>query len=221
MGIRMARGQVIALVDDDAFWPATTVLPYLLAGLEDPKVGGVQGKQRYVISGRQLFLNILTSSSDEDQVTPADHSPLSAYLPDHRREATEITPWEVAAIRLLEIQNRIQAVRFAADEGCFSLIGRTTLLRSSILQDEEFLRAMCNDSWAGNKLSTGDDCFISRWMMAQGWKFCIQNADEAEILTLIPKDSKMLLQNVRWKRSSFQSCLTILFDCPGFWYFIR
>lgn len=48
MGIRMARGQVIALVDDDAFWPATTVLPYLLAGLEDPKVGGVQGKQRYV-----------------------------------------------------------------------------------------------------------------------------------------------------------------------------
>lgn len=47
MGIRMARGQVIALVDDDAFWPATTVLPYLLAGLEDPKVGGVQGKQRY------------------------------------------------------------------------------------------------------------------------------------------------------------------------------
>jgi glycosyltransferase involved in cell wall biosynthesis len=48
-GIRMARGQIIALVDDDAFWPATTVLPYLLAGLEeDPSVGGVQGKQRYV-----------------------------------------------------------------------------------------------------------------------------------------------------------------------------
>lgn len=44
----MARSQVIALVDDDAFWPTTTVLPYLLAGLEDPKVGGVQGKQRYV-----------------------------------------------------------------------------------------------------------------------------------------------------------------------------
>lgn len=47
MGIRMARGNVIALVDDDAFWPATTVLPYLLVGLEDPNVGGVQGKQRY------------------------------------------------------------------------------------------------------------------------------------------------------------------------------
>lgn len=48
IGIRLTRGKIIALVDDDAFWPTTTVLPYLLAGLENPKVGGVQGKQRYV-----------------------------------------------------------------------------------------------------------------------------------------------------------------------------
>lgn len=95
------------------------------------------------------------------------------------------------------------------------------LLRSSLLKDEEFLHAMCNDYWTGNKLSTGDDCFISRWIMDKGWKFCIQNAVEAEILTLIPCDSKMLLQNVRWKRSSFQSCLEILFFCPGFFRFIR
>lgn len=55
MGIRLARGKIIALVDDDAFWPATTVLPYLLAGLENPKVGGVQGKQRYVNWGIQIL----------------------------------------------------------------------------------------------------------------------------------------------------------------------
>lgn len=165
--------------------------------------------------------NIPYSKSHEYQFTPADCSHSSAYVPDHRRKGSEITPWEVAAIRCLEVQNRIQAVRFAADQGCFCLIGRTMLLRSSILQDEDFLHAMCNDYWAGNKLSTGDDCFISRWMMDQGWKFCIQNAAESEILTLIPKDSKMLLQNVRWKRSSFQSCLTLIFDCPGLWRFIR
>jgi glycosyltransferase involved in cell wall biosynthesis len=48
-GIRLARGQNIALVDDDVFWPTTTVLPYLLAGLEqDPEVGAVQTKQRCV-----------------------------------------------------------------------------------------------------------------------------------------------------------------------------
>lgn len=55
MGIRLARGKIIALVDDDAFWPATTVLPYLLAGLENAKVGGVQGKQRYVKLSFKIF----------------------------------------------------------------------------------------------------------------------------------------------------------------------
>lgn len=71
MGIRMARGQVIALVDDDAFWPATTVLPYLLAGLEDPKVGGVQGKQRYVI---RVFQFLVTFFSTAQTRTKLDSS---------------------------------------------------------------------------------------------------------------------------------------------------
>lgn len=166
------------------------------------------------------FLALATSASDKSPRLIRSVL-FSHYIADHRRVSSEITPWEVAAIRCMEVQNRIQAVRFAADEGCFCLIGRTMLIRSTILQDEEFLGSMCNDHWAGNKLSTGDDCFISRWMMDHGWEFCIQNAPESEILTLIPNDSKMLLQNVRWKRSSFQSCLTILFGSPGFWHFIR
>lgn len=49
VGIRVAKGSIIGLVDDDAFWPKTTVLPYLLAGLEDPQVGATQGLQRCVI----------------------------------------------------------------------------------------------------------------------------------------------------------------------------
>jgi hypothetical protein len=33
----MSMGRIIALVDDDVFWPTTAVLPFLLAGLEqDP-----------------------------------------------------------------------------------------------------------------------------------------------------------------------------------------
>lgn len=88
-------------------------------------------------------------------------------------------------------------------------------MRSQILKDEAFLKAMCNEVWAGNRLNTGDDCFISRWMMIKGWKFHIQNAPEAEILTLVPNDINLIWQLVRWKRSSLQQCLLILFDKPG------
>ena len=44
-GIQQVSGKVIALVDDDTTWPQTTVLPYLLAGFEDKRVGGASGSQ--------------------------------------------------------------------------------------------------------------------------------------------------------------------------------
>lgn len=47
-GIHIAKGSIMALVDDDAFWPKSTVLPFLLAGFEDPEVGCLQGLQRSV-----------------------------------------------------------------------------------------------------------------------------------------------------------------------------
>lgn len=48
VGIHPAKGSIIALVDDDAFWTNESVVPYLLAGFEDPKIGASQGLQRSV-----------------------------------------------------------------------------------------------------------------------------------------------------------------------------
>ncbi|KAK2035099.1 family 2 glycosyl transferase [Colletotrichum zoysiae] len=45
VGIKQAKGKILALVDDDAFWNTLQVLPHLLAPFEDPKVGGSFGKQ--------------------------------------------------------------------------------------------------------------------------------------------------------------------------------
>lgn len=44
VGILAAKGDAIALVDDDAMWNQPTVLSYLLACFEDPKVGACVGK---------------------------------------------------------------------------------------------------------------------------------------------------------------------------------
>ena len=43
-GIRQAKGSILALADDDAFWPST-LLPYLLACFEVAEVGGVGTRQ--------------------------------------------------------------------------------------------------------------------------------------------------------------------------------
>lgn len=46
LATREATGDILCFVDDDTVWPSNEVLPYLLAGFENPKVGGVVGRQR-------------------------------------------------------------------------------------------------------------------------------------------------------------------------------
>ncbi|GKT46853.1 uncharacterized protein ColSpa_07034 [Colletotrichum spaethianum] len=54
VGIKEAKGKIFAFVDDDAFWGTLKVLPYLLAPLEDPNVGGTTGKQSaLIVPGRR------------------------------------------------------------------------------------------------------------------------------------------------------------------------
>ncbi|KAM0229429.1 hypothetical protein ACHAPO_009972 [Fusarium lateritium] len=45
LAAREATGDILCFVDDDTVWPSKKVLPYLLAGFENPKVGGVVGRQ--------------------------------------------------------------------------------------------------------------------------------------------------------------------------------
>jgi len=58
MGIKAARGEIIALVDDDVYWSVDTVVPYLLAPFENEKVGAVAGIQRFVSCIRPRILII-------------------------------------------------------------------------------------------------------------------------------------------------------------------
>jgi glycosyltransferase involved in cell wall biosynthesis len=48
VGSKAASGKIHALVDDDAYWPADTVIPHLLAPFEDDRVGAAAGLQRSV-----------------------------------------------------------------------------------------------------------------------------------------------------------------------------
>lgn len=46
IGVKAARGEIYALVDDDVYWRVDNVVPYLLAPFQDAEVGAVAGIQR-------------------------------------------------------------------------------------------------------------------------------------------------------------------------------
>ncbi|KAI0596496.1 hypothetical protein F4775DRAFT_564801 [Biscogniauxia sp. FL1348] len=198
-GVNDASGEIIALVDDDAFWKSDVVLMHLLAPFQQEDVGLVGG-------------------------------PIDSYVPEERKDPAIITPWEVAALRIRSKRGRSMKAAFTADGGInFCVSGVTMLLRSEILKDAAFQHAFTNDFWLGKRQNTGDDGFITRWVLfhhllshhADGqtvprqWKLGMQLTPGAEVSTSIMTDSRFAQQMKRWYRSGLRLRLTCLLIEPG------
>ncbi|KIW82812.1 hypothetical protein Z517_02055 [Fonsecaea pedrosoi CBS 271.37] len=122
---------------------------------------------------------------------------------------------------------------YAVDGGInFCVSGVTALLRSEIAHDPAFLSAFANDMWMGQRQNSGDDSFITRWVLFQHlfkpqrrdgeeepvqWKLGMQLTEGAEVGTSIMPDSRFAGQMKRWYRSGLRHRLMCLVYEPCFW----
>ncbi|KAH7032670.1 nucleotide-diphospho-sugar transferase [Microdochium trichocladiopsis] len=186
VALRKATGKIVAWVDDDTYWPSDKVLPHLLAGFEDHRVGGAGGKQ-------------------------------SAFVPPERRDANVITPSEVASIRAINSFVTLNAAEYARAGVVWCLAGRTLLARAAAVQTDDFCHALTHETWMGQKINTGDDGFVTHYLLRHGWRLAFQSAPEAEVLTRVePAAGSFVKQLVRWRRSGYRSFLALVLDWPGF-----
>ncbi|EXJ95247.1 hypothetical protein A1O1_00367 [Capronia coronata CBS 617.96] len=228
-GISASRGEILALVDDDAFWQNERLLWHLLAPFQEDDIGLVG-------------------------------CPIT-------KVSNIITPWEVAAIRLRGKRHGSMKSAYAADGGInFCVSGVTMLLRGEILRDPEFQHAFTNDFWMGHRQNSGDDSFITRWVLFRHqmkdddnnniisqshpwlqrkpqqinntdnlnhinvennvhgnpqhstrtqWRLGMQLTSEAEVGTSIMPDARFAGQLKRWYRSGLRHRLMCLFFEPG------
>ncbi|KIW19022.1 hypothetical protein PV08_03312 [Exophiala spinifera] len=203
-GVNASRGSIVAFVDDDAYWPHDNVLIHLLAPFQDDDVG---------LSGGAVF----------------------SYIPEGRRNPDVISAWEVAAIRLRGQRHDSMQSAYAADRGInFCVSGVTMLFRGEIVRDRGFQQAFTNDYWMGVRQNTGDDGFLTRWVLfhhllrppqhqregakavPQQWTLGIQLTPEAEVGTTLMRDSRFAGQVKRWYRSGLRHRLLCLLYEPGY-----
>ncbi|KAI0001238.1 hypothetical protein F4779DRAFT_631128 [Xylariaceae sp. FL0662B] len=200
-GINGATGQVIALVDDDAYWTGTTVLTHLLAPFQQADIGLVGG-------------------------------PITSYVPPERQNGRSITPWEVAALRIRQRRGGSMKAAYVADGATnFTVSGLTMLVRAEIVKDPSFQYMFAEETFLGRRQNTGDDAFITRWVLFQHhfghhrgvdlsppkrWRLGMQITPEAEVSTTIMTDSRYASQLRRWYRTGLRFRLTCLFYEPGF-----
>jgi hypothetical protein len=124
----------------------------------------------------------------------------------------KMTVWEVLAAFRLTIRNIEIASSTHIDGGVPCLSGRTAAYRTIILKDPEFIHGFTHDLWLNKyPLNSGDDKFLTRWMVSHGWNTYIQCCREAELLSTMKPNWRFLLQVLRWTRNTWRSDLRSLF----------
>ncbi|RKP13990.1 glycosyltransferase family 2 protein [Piptocephalis cylindrospora] len=128
------------------------------------------------------------------------------------------TVWEVLAGFRLTIRNIEIAASTHIDGGVCCLSGRTAAYRTCILKDPEFQHAFTHDLWLGKyPLNSGDDKFLTRWMVSHGWNTYIQVCKEAELLSTFKTNWHFLKQVLRWTRNTWRSDFRSLFTERYIW----
>jgi len=129
-----------------------------------------------------------------------------------------LTIWEVLAAFRLTIRNIEIASSAHIDGGIPCLSGRTAAYRTVILKDPDFLHGFTNDLWLGKyHLNSGDDKFLTRWMVSHGWNTYVQVCKEAELLSTMKPNWRFLKQVLRWTRNTWRSDFRSIFTERYIW----
>ncbi|KAK9763991.1 hypothetical protein K7432_008888 [Basidiobolus ranarum] len=129
------------------------------------------------------------------------------------------TVWEVLAGFRLTQRNIEVAASTHIDGGVCCLSGRTAAYRAGILKDPVFIHNFTNDFWLKKyQLNSGDDKFLTRWMVRHGWNTYVQVCPEAELLSTFKNNWRFLKQVLRWTRNTWRSDLRSLCIERVIWY---
>ncbi|KAL8734038.1 MAG: hypothetical protein Q9166_001799 [cf. Caloplaca sp. 2 TL-2023] len=131
----------------------------------------------------------------------------------------KLNVWDFLGAAYLERWNFCVAATSNINGGVTCLSGRTSAVRSQILQDEAFKDHFANEKWFFDvPLSKGDDdnC-LTRWLVNHGWKIKIQNAPEASATTALESGPKFISQCIRWDRTTWRSNITSMFFDRSIW----
>lgn len=187
-------------------------------------------KRLQMIQGVEHAKNPITVFADDDVfwpqtfltylLAPFEDESVGAVGPFISLERpAKLNVWDFLGATYLERWNFAIAATSNIDGGIACLSGRTSAVRTSILQDEAFKDHFANEKWFFDiPLSKADDdnC-LTRWLVNHGWKIKIQNAPEAHATTALESDWKFIHQCIRWDRTTWRSNIVSMFCDRVIW----
>ena len=138
--------------------------------------------------------------------------------------ASAYTSAQAFAARRLAVRRAEITSSFALDGSITCISGRTAAYRAEIVSDPAFLAGFTNETWRGKwPLNSGDDQFMSRWVLDKGWAMRLQSAPEAELeTTVLPKFWEgYAKQWIRWQRNGQRTYLKRVFGSKSTYRYAR
>jgi glycosyltransferase involved in cell wall biosynthesis len=110
------------------------------------------------------------------------------------------------SVRYLELR-----ATTTVDRGCSCISGRTGCYLTSLIKNEDFFYEFMNEKFFGMQTLSGDDKFVTRWVVNHGYKTYHQLYNSCKLTTTFETGGKLMRQLIRWSRNTWRSDIKNLF----------
>lgn len=116
------------------------------------------------------------------------------------------------AVRMLEL-----CATSVVDKGASCISGRTACYKTSYIQEDAFYEQFLNEKFWGMSVVSGDDKFLTRYIMNKGAKIYHQCGNSCYLTTTFERGPRFMKQLLRWSRNTWRSDITCLFIERKIW----
>jgi cellulose synthase/poly-beta-1,6-N-acetylglucosamine synthase-like glycosyltransferase len=116
------------------------------------------------------------------------------------------------SVRMLEL-----FATSVADKGASCISGRTACYRTSFIQEDTFYDGFLNETYMGMRVVSGDDKFLTRYVMNKGGKIWHQGGSACYLTTTFERGPRFIKQLLRWSRNTWRSDSKCLFAEKKIW----
>lgn len=187
------------------------------------------GKRAAMASGLKLVKTKLSCFVDDDVqwcdtvleyiLHPFNHNSLIAGVGcEHRARYSSLFDIQMIladirlSVRMLEI-----FATSVMDKGASCISGRTACYKTDIIQNEQFYNEFLNEKFLGMSVVSGDDKFLTRFVIKKGGKIWHQGGNKCYLTTTFERGPRFIKQLLRWSRNTWRSDLTCLFIERAIW----
>lgn len=178
--------------------------PALVAGIKETTTKIVVLADDDVKWSKQFLTKLIAPFQNSEKIGGVGCKQVGRYA--HFFDVLRVLADMRLAVRFLELMATTRL-----DKGASCISGRTGAYRTEIIQKDDFYDRFLNEKFFGMQLQSGDDKFLTRYVINKGHNVYHQLRDSCKLSTSFKNGTDFVRQLLRWSRNTWRSDITFIF----------